>query len=1322
MSNAADLSDAKRLLLRKMLSGAVATRGGETGQVTPRSPGTTAPLSPEQSNVWAHAAMAPDVPLYNEPITVHRKGGFDLAVMERAFNEILRRHEIWRTAFATVDGEVVQVVQPELSVRLTVTDLSGLPAPQREAEALRIATADARQPLDLGKAPLFRIRAIKLAEDDHRLHLTLHHIIFDGVTIYKILVPELSAIYAAYAAGKDHDLPEPLLQYGDYAIWRQLRIDSAALDPQMEYWRGNLSGMLPVLELPTDRPRPATPSYRGAMATFDLSGTLTQKIKTLSRKEGVTIYMTLLAAFKVLLYRYSGQRDIIVGGVTDTRRRPELQGLMGYFLNSLALRTHPSGEKTFRAFLHDTRDTVLGALSASEVPFDRIVRALRPKRDPSRHPLFQVLFSIEPPASEFSDGWDLTQMDVTIGAAKFDLYLELDERPDGVIGRFLYSTDLFDEATIARMIRHWTTILAAVVADPAATLARLPLLTGEEQQQLLVDWNATRQDHTFATLNDWFEAAARKTPDAVAVTCEGNSWTYRELDRRATRLAALLRLAAVGANTLVAISIERSLDMVAGLLAVLKAGGAYLPLDPVLPRERIKLILDDAKPQVLLTQQSLAATMPKTSARTVLCEDLADATAARIEFRADTGPENLAYVLYTSGSTGKPNGVEVTHRAVVNLLASMQQRPGFSATDSLLAVTTLSFDIATLELFLPLVSGGTVIVAERNTAADTARLAALIEQMHPTVMQATPATWRALVESGWRGRADMTILCGGDALPRELADRLLPCCSALWNMYGPTETTIWSTVEKVEPGEAPVLIGRPIANTSIYILDGDGNPVPEGATGELYIGGVGLARGYRNRVQLTAERFVAREVAPGERLYRTGDLARYRRLGAIECLGRTDNQIKLRGFRVAPEEVEAALASHPDIAAAVVNASPDASGEMSLSAYVVPRSDPAPSAAELRRFLHQLLPHYMVPARYATMAALPMTPNRKVDRNALPKLEAHAREPAHAQLVSADEFRLAGIWRELLGVSAIGPHDNFHDLGGHSLLMTKLLVRIEAEFNCCLTMTPLFNAPTLAGMAALLSGPVPAKPKPRLINIQRNGSRSPLYWLFGGPTLRPLAEALGPDQPFFGVALGPEEQSELSYSSSVGEIAGYLVRAIRSAQPSGPYFIGGWCTAGIVAYEVAHQLMENGEEVGLLVLVHATNPVHFLRIGTAALWWSKLKHHLATLWRLEGRRRRRYAMDRVAGVFDRIAERFHRPPAIAEFVALNKILDHAALRYAPKPYGGDVALFQPANRPDVLDYRPGWRDVVRGAFAAFEIAGSTARCWRSPMFGGWPRA
>ncbi len=1320
MITAADLSERKRLLLEGFLrgDGALRRRWGE--RVEPRQMGEVPPISAEQQDVWLHASMAPGLPLYNEAITIHRNGSFDLPAFEQSFNEILRRHEIWRTSFEMADGRLRQIVHPELRVKLELVDLTDLPEAEREKAALRIAAVDARKPFDLRKAPLLRARVLRLAQETHRIYVTLHHIIFDGVSIYRVVMPELSALYAAFAQGRRPNVPPPTLQYGDYALWRERRLAADASTGELDYWRHKLAGELPALRLPTDRQHPAVPSYQGAMETFSLSAELTAALKALSRQEGVTLYVTLLAAFKALLHRYSGQDDIVIGGVTDMRRHPELEGLVGYFLNSVALRTQPSAGTSFCEYLIEVRNAVLGALDASSVPFDRVVREVQPKRDSGRHPVFQVLFSIEPPAPAFAEGWDLTQMDVTVGTAKFDLYLELDERSDGIIGRFLYSSDLFDAPSIRRMIGHWTVLLEAVVEDRQCTLGRLPLLTPRETRRLLNDWNATERDYPRMTLHRWFEAQARRTPDAIAVEFDGRTWRYRELDRRATQLAARLRRAGVGRETLVAIAVDRSFEMLAGLLAILKAGGAYLPLDGYLPPARLAELLDDARPAVVLTERGLAARLPRCDVRIVLCDEVlggADEAAEALDGAVDA--ESLAYVLYTSGSTGKPKAVEVSHRSLVNLLATLRREPGFGADDSLLAVTTLSFDIAALELFLPLVTGGRVIVATREEAADPFRLAALVDLSGCTVMQATPATWRGLLAAGWSGSKKLKILCGGEVLPPDLAAKLLRCGASLWNMYGPTETTIWSLLHKVGPGEEPVPIGRPVANTRIYVLDPNGRPVPAGVPGELYIGGAGVARGYRGDAALTEDRFVTLAALPGERLYRTGDVVRYRADGTVDWLGRTDNQVKVRGFRVGLEEIERMIALHPDIAAAAVRASPDGSGEMSLTAFVVDKTTPGRAIPGLPQFLRQRLPGYMVPARYVALLALPMTTNGKVDRNRLPEPEPIASLEV-AEPRDELERKLVEIWKDLLGASSIGIHDNFFERGGHSLLAFMLVAEIGRVTGRDLPLATLFGSPTVASLAELLRS-TEEPTFSHLVELQPEGSGRPLFIVHGifGDVLqlKGLAERLRTDRPIYALqARGVDPRQEPH--STIAEMADAYVESLRVRQPAGPYALAGYSFGGLVAFEMACRLREYGESVDLLAMFEVD--VHERNLPLPAWFAYQLalaKRVMQKMTEMPARQWPAYLLGKVSMVWRRLLLRLGlREPddpsneatgALSpRYQRMYQIGVREFIAFRPRPYAGRLSVFRGTEpRFDACDPLPIWRRVAN-AVDVYTIAGA----------------
>lgn len=1293
-----DLSASKRALLEKMMRGGGAAVA-KPQQIEKRTPDAEIPLSADQRQVWLHAIMAPDVPLYNESITIHRFGSFDRGAMERSVNEILRRHEAWRTAFVEEGGVLVQRVREHRDIVLPYDDVSHLPEAERDAAALAIGQEDARRAIDLNDAPLFRARIVKLADDNHRLYFTLHHIIFDGVAIYRVIVPELAKLYDAFSRGAPSPLPMPALQYGDYTIWQQEHLKSAPIQKQIDYWRRMLADAPPKLELVGDRTKPARPTHAGSMEVFEIPNDLIENLKLVGQRHGVTLYMTLLAAYHAQLHLYSGDEDIIVGGVTDLRRRPELENVVGYFLNTIALRAKPKGETRFSDFLTEVRDSVLGALAASEAPFDEVVRALDVKRRPGTHPLFNCLFSIEPPVDPFPDGWDLTQMDVVVGGAKFDLYLELDERQnEGMHGRFLYSTELFDPSTVRRMIGHYLTILEGVVADATRPLKDLPLLGERERQQLLVDWNDTATPLSSAMLPEAFRAQVAARPDAIAIRFGDQAVSYAALDARADAIAGTLHAAGLRPGDLVGICLDRSPDMVAALFAVHRIGAAYLPLDPDFPVARLDYIATDAGAAALLTERRLSHVLPKCPLKRILIEDVAPAGTTRPSVSVQ--PTDLAYVLYTSGSTGNPKGVEIGHQALINLLTSFRANPGFTSEDSLLAVTTLSFDIAALELFLPLISGGELIVAPKSVTADPRQLNELFVGAKPSVMQATPATWRALIEANWQGSPTLRILCGGEALPRDLAESLVQRSGELWNVYGPTETTIWSTVARVTSGDGPVPIGRPIANTTIHILDRYGNTAPIGVVGELFIGGAGLAHGYRHRADLTAERFV--EIR-GERLYRTGDLARYRPDGTILCLGRVDNDEKIRGYRVAVEEIEGALAEHPDIAAAAVRSWPDASGERALAAYIVTRGDTPPSRAELREHLARTLPDYMIPSHFEHLPALPMTPNAKVDRKALPQPGgAGAREIEPPQ--GETEEKLAAIWCDLLRIGQVSRDDSFFELGGHSLLVARLLVRIEQQWGRRIGMAEFFQAPTLEKLAERIEGNVIAD-LGEWVPLQPLGDELPLLWLDGGPTFMALAQAMGTNRPFLGLPLGPILERTLQTGMTFEQMASEIVAVIRESRPNGPYLIGGWCTNGIMAFEVARQLRAAGEDVPLLALGHTMNPVAFQKITSAQMRMSKARYHLGVWGNLPLGKRLDYAFDRARGLMEDVgvAEIAEREGRYRVFAAQ---MEQAAYGYFPGDYDGVVALFQPAERLAVLDSRPGWSEVVRGSLESFDIPGT----------------
>ncbi|WP_404791150.1 amino acid adenylation domain-containing protein [Altericista sp. CCNU0014] len=1038
------------------------------------------PLSFAQQRLWFLEQLEPGNASYNLFRAVRLQGVLNHAALEQSLNEIVRRHESLRTCFTVADDKTVQVIAQCQPFVLSIIDLSDIPESQQPAEIRQSAKLEAQQPFDLTQAPLLRATLLQLNPDSQVLFITLHHIIADGWSA-GILVRELAVLYDCFcqdisATVDPKLLPELPIQYADFALWQQHWLQEGRLDPQLAYWQQQLSGDLPLLTLPTDRSRPAVQTFSGRTQTWQISQSLTASLQQLSQQAGVTLFMTLLAAFKVLLYRYTGQTDVLVGSPIANRNRTEIEGSIGFFVNTLVLRTDLSGNLPFQDLLHRVRETTLGAYTHQDFPFEKSIEVLQPERSLSHSPLFQVMFGLQKdPLQDLA----LTELNVSVleiesETARFDLTLSLLETDRGLKGTVEYNTDLFDAATIDRLLGHYESLLKSIVADAQQPIAQISLLSDSERQQVLASWNQTQVDCDAQAeiLPQYIAAQAAKTPDAIALSFTDQHLTYQELDRRANQLARVLQARGVKPEVLVGICVERSLEMVVGLLGILKAGGAYLPLDASYPQERLADLIESARPQFLLAQESCQNCLPATAVP-IVCLDrdrLEIAQQPNTNPQVTLSPEHLAYVLYTSGSTGKPKGVEIPHRALTNFLHSMRSKPGLTSQDTLLAVTTLSFDIAALELFLPLTVGARVAIAPRETVMDGVQLRALLQQSGATVMQATPATWQLLLNAGWQGDPNLKILCGGEALSSQLAQALVQRSASLWNLYGPTETTIWSLLSCISDGEIAagsesIHIGRPIANTQIYVLDEQLQPLPIGIPGELYIGGDGVARGYRHQPDLTAERFIPNPFQPADRLYKTGDRVRYRPDGNLEFLGRSDYQVKVRGFRVELGEVEATLGQHPAVQSAIALAQEDR-----LVAYVA-ATEASYSGCELQGWLQQKLPSYMVPSAILVLPAFPLTPNGKVDRQTLRQLQLVDRPTADSNSHTPTVELLLSIWSQVLELEQIGLNDNFFALGGHSLLATQLISRIRAVFAVELPLQRLFETPTIAGLANYLEAP-----------------------------------------------------------------------------------------------------------------------------------------------------------------------------------------------------------------------------------------------------------
>jgi amino acid adenylation domain-containing protein/non-ribosomal peptide synthase protein (TIGR01720 family) len=1044
----------------------------ETGEFT----GTwTAVCSFSQQRLWFLDQLEPGSTVYNLASALRLSGPLDRPALERSFREVVRRHEVLRTTFAVEDGSPVQVVHGDLTAELGFEDLDRVPE-----EAVRRRTVrEANEPFDLRRGPLIRGRLLRLGAEDHVVLLSMHHIISDGWSM-GVLIREVSLLYGAFSQGRPSPLAELPVQYADYAHWQREWLSGERLAKQVAYWKDRLGGLAPVLPLPTDRPRPAVPAHRGAAEPVVLSEEVSEGLRRLSRHAGGTLYMALLAGFAALLGRSAGEEDVVMGSPTAGRMRSELEGLIGFFANTLVMRTDLSGNPTVEELLGRVREGTLGAYAHQELPFERLVEELQPERSLSHHPLFQVLFILQNTPEEGLDlpGLSIRPLADDSSVSKLDLLLSMHEAGGRVRGTLEYDSELFERATIRRMLGHLEALLAGMAADPKSRPMALPLLSGAERHQMLAEWNATEVEVPLACVHELIAGQAARRPEEAAVAYDGAGLSYGELDRRARRLACRLRALGVGPEVRVALCAERSLDLVVGLLGILRAGGAYVPVDPEYPRDRVAWMLADCGAPVVLTQQRLLSRLPAVGA-TVVCLDGEPSPEAHPEDveGAEAGwsgaeAESLAYVIYTSGSTGRPKGVQVRHRSLTCFVTDMARRLGIGAEDRLLSVTSLSFDIFGLELFVPLVCGAQVLLASRDATQDGALLARTLEEAGITVMQSTPATWRMLLEAGWSGNPRLKQLCGGEALSGELAERLLDLSETgrgLWNLFGPTETTIWSAVQRVDAVGEPMPIGRPIGNTALYVLDRRGGPVPVGVAGELLIGGAGLARGYLHRGDLTAERFVPNPFAgAGSRLYRTGDLARYRMDGVMEFLGRLDHQVKVRGFRIELGEIEAVLAQHPGVGQAVVVAREDRPGEKRLVAYVTGRSGSLPGSAELWEHLAAKLPGHMLPSGFVVLERLPLTPNGKVDRKALPAPAGSG--PAQESLAprTAVEEVLAGIWAEVLGRAQVGGDDHFFTIGGHSLLATRVVGRVRDALGVELPLRALFERPTLAGQAELV--------------------------------------------------------------------------------------------------------------------------------------------------------------------------------------------------------------------------------------------------------------
>ncbi|MEH2466951.1 MAG: amino acid adenylation domain-containing protein [Nostoc sp.] len=1032
----------------------------------------TAPTTESQKEIWASVQMGDAANCaYNESQSLRLRGELNVKVFQSAVEELVQRHEALRTTFST-NGNILCIVASR-QIEIPIIDLSSLELQEQQEKLASILRQEVEQPFDLEHGPLFRAKIVKLQLQEHLAILTAHHIICDGWS-WAVLMPDLGKLYSGLQQGIVPELEEPD-HLSEYATLQEEEADSPEAIATEKYWLKQFADSVPVLDFPSDRPRPPLRTFNAAREDWHLNPELVANLRQLGTKLGCSFMITILGGFEVWLHRMTGQNELVVGIPAAGQAALGQYNLVGHCVNLLPLRSQINGEKSFSDYLQTRRSAVLDAYDHQQFTFGSLVKKLVLPRDSSRIPLVPIIFNVDQALE--SDQLPFIDLEVEFFSnprtfENFELFINATELHGELILECQYNTNLFDADTIRRRMAEFETLLLGIVANPNQSIAKLPILPAVEQQ-LLATWNNTQTAYPQdICIHQLFETQVEKTPDAIAVVFENEQISYRELNLRANRLAHYLQSLGVGSEVLVGLCVERSLEMVVGVLGILKAGGAYVPLDYAYPQERLAFMLQDAQVSVLLTQEKLKSGLPNHQAE-IIC---LDTNWQSIDYELDNPTHNitannLAYVIYTSGSTGQPKGVQIQHRSAVNLLNAIAQEPGLTAEDTLLSVTSLSFDIAVSEIFLPLSVGAKLVLVSREVAADGTQLLKALTTSGATFMQPTPVTWRLLLAAGWQGSPQLKMISTGEALPRELANQLLLKGACLWNLYGPTETTIWSTGYKVTTGNKAISIGYPLANTQIYILDSHLQPVPIGISGELYIGGEGLARGYLNRPELTAEKFISNPFSPNpkSRLYKTGDLARYLPDGHIEYLGRIDYQIKLRGFRIELGEIETALLQHPGVKEGVVIVREDTSNENNLVGYIVAETgqDSLQVISQLRRFLKQQLPDFMVPTIFMALEAMPLTPNGKVDRKALPEPDA-SRPELEANYVAPRtpiEQQIADIWMQVLNVKRVGIYDNFFELGGYSLVGIQVVSRVRQALQVEILMSNLFELPTVADLA-----------------------------------------------------------------------------------------------------------------------------------------------------------------------------------------------------------------------------------------------------------------
>ncbi len=1274
----------------------------------------TLAISKSQMRFWFLDRMEPGNAACNVSRRYYLKGKPDVRLLEKSFELLIRRHEILRSAIVGGNGSPLLKVLGTLDFKIDIFDVGYLDDEKKYSEAARIANESAARPFMLAKPPLFRANLVRLNENEWIFTFVIHHIIIDGSSL-GILFKELETIYNSFVKNEPLSLPPAEKNYSDYITYVHQAQDGKDSARKLNFWKKQLGGEIPLSEIPKDYNKSIKPTFNGARIYFSFDEALVNQLRKISKENSCSLYTTLLAAFKVLLYRYTGNSDLTIG--SPVLNRPEdFKDCIGVFINMLPFRSCLDGKKSFRDFLQAERRVTFSAFANHDYPFEDIIANIHPHRSPMVHPVFQIMFQYITGKKPELYGLGVESMEIDTGKSQFDLSLYIWEWSNYLDGYYEFNTDLYSKEKIERLSLHFNLLLKSIVSDPHASLNALSFLSEKETTKLLVLQNDTgRQYPTDKTVTDLFEESVRNNPEKIAVESGNTKLSYKMLNDRANRLAGYLIEKNVKPGDLVGISTDRSADMIISLLAVMKAGAAYVPLDPTYPPDRLNYMIKDSELSVIITQTEFLNLF--TNFDGVLLDiqkekSILDSYPAYLN-KIECFPENKAYVIYTSGSTGRPKGVAILHRSVVNFLYSMMEKPGISKDDILLSVTSLSFDISVLEIFLPLAAGAKVVLVPKEITYDGQMLLKNLRQSKANIMQATPSTWRLLLSAGWNEKFNLRILCGGEPFNTDLAEQLLDRCDELWNMYGPTETTIWSSVKKISAKEK-ITLGSPIANTQFYVLDSNRKLLPEGMPGELYIGGAGLAEGYLNNPELTAEKFIDNPfIYNGEKIYRTGDIVRIIRNGECEFLHRADNQIKLRGYRIELGEIESALYSNNYVKEAAVIIKEIKTGDVRLIAFVVMENKAKLNLSEAKLHLGKKLPEYMIPSLIIELEKLPLTPNGKVDKKALATMVEVDNFNKLEKVEPRDETEkeLVKIWQKVLGTGKIGVTDDFFELGGHSLLAVFLFNEINKNFGTDLPLSLLFTFPTIEGISFHIREKKYNQAQQVLLKLKNGNGRHPLFLIHGAGgnvfLYKELAEHLHNEIPVYGV-----QSIHLVNNSFIErnliDMAERYVNEILTVQPEGPYYLAGYCMGGTVALEIAQQLQRRGKSVAVLALLETYN-VNTLNKSAVLKSFNKIQNlffHIGNyLASSESRalffnkkfmvEKERIAL-KLKIFFSRLISVFN-PASTPKYPHINveKMNESAQNKYIPEKYRGKIILIKPKTYfAGSGDFNFGWSGIT----------------------------